>query len=287
MIDRILEQFARELDRFVELLPRLVVAVVALAFLTGLGILVARGVSRILERTRRAGTYPAVARRVIRWVFVLLGLVAAFQILGLTGLAASLLATGGIVAVVFGFAFREIGENLLAGLFLAFGRSFEVGDLIESDGLRGVVRSIDLRHVHIRTADGCDIFIPSASIFRNPLQNFTRDGLRRADFRVGIDYGDDPARARQVVQDAVRATAGVRTEPPATVELAGFTSQYVELEALLWVDAWGDAPLAGVRSLAMESARDALAREGFTFSSQVTTALDLPEIRVRRPEEMS
>ena len=39
-------------------------------------------------------------------------------------------------------------------------------------------------------ADSRDIFVPSAQIFRNVLVNYTRDGLRRGDFVVGIDYGD-------------------------------------------------------------------------------------------------
>jgi len=45
-------------------------------------------------------------------------------------LSRELLATGGVVAIVLGFAFREIGENLLAGIFLNFSRPFEVGDLV-------------------------------------------------------------------------------------------------------------------------------------------------------------
>ena len=142
-----------------------------------------------------------------------LGLVLALQILGLTAMAASLLATGGIVAIVFGFAFREIGENLLAGIFLAISRSFEVGDLIESNDLRGIVRDIDLRQVHVRTPDGRDIFIPSAQIFKNPLVNFTRDHLRRAQFTIGIDYRDDPERARHILATAVAEHEAVLERP--------------------------------------------------------------------------
>ena len=143
--------------------------------------------------------------------------------LKLTALATSLLATGGLMAVVLGFAFRDIGENLLAGVLLAFSRSFDVGDLIESSGLQGRVRAIELRHVHIRTADGCDIFIPSAAIFRNPLHNFTRDGLRRGRFTVGIDYGDDPVRALEILAETVGSTPGVLPEPKSSVAMSGFT----------------------------------------------------------------
>jgi small conductance mechanosensitive channel len=205
-----------------------------------------------------------------------LGLVSAFHLLGLTGVATSLLATGGLMAIVLGFAFREIGENLLAGVFLAFSRSFDVGDLIESSGLLGTVRAIDLRQVHIRTGDGCDIFIPSASIYRNPLHNYTRDGLRRTDFTIGIDYGDDPERARGLILEALRATPGVLADPEPAVLLSGFSATTVDLQAFLWVNAFGPGPgLGEVRHAAMVAARQALAEAGFTFSGNVRTGVDL------------
>ena len=58
------------------------------------------------------------------WILSIIGLFVALNILGLKSLAASLLAGGGITAVVLGFAFRDIGENFLAGFFLAFSRPF-------------------------------------------------------------------------------------------------------------------------------------------------------------------
>lgn len=261
--------------------PRILGALAVFLLVLFFGFLVAFAVTRILDRTGRAGRYSRVVRRLIRWVFGALGLVLALHALGLTAIATSVLATGGVMAVILGFAFKDIGENLLAGIFLAFSRSFDVGDLIESGGLRGVVRSIDLRDTHIRTFDGCDIFIPSASIFRNPLMNFTRDGLRRGSFTVGIDYGDDPERARAVLQTTLPSVDAILDEPPPVVEISGFAPGHVELTVHVWVDTFSGFLLYKGQSAAMAACREALVEGGFTFSSQVTTALDVPPLEVR------
>jgi len=265
--------------------PELLVAAGVLFVLVGLGQLVGLGLARLLRRARRGDRYVRLTRRVVRWIFTLFGILLALQILGYTAVATSVLATGGVAAVVLGFAFKEIGENMLAGIFLAFSRSFDVGDLIESGGLRGVVRAIDLRATHIRTADGCDIFVPSSQIYRQPLMNFTRDGLRRGSFSVGIDYGDDPMRALGVLREAVTSVSGVLEQPAPAFELRELAGSWMELQAHLWVDIEdaerADASLSQVRSRAMAASRHALREAGFTLSPDTTTALAVPTLDVR------
>jgi len=253
--------------------------------LTAIGYLLSPGISRLAERSGSTSRWVRLSGRVVRWIFTFFGVLLALQHLGYTAVATSLLATGGVAAVVLGFAFREIGENMLAGIFLAFSRSFDLGDLIESGGLRGVVRDVQLRATHIRTADGCDIFIPSAQIFGQPLHNFTRDGLRRASFTIGIDYGDTPDQALAVVRDAVSGTRGVIDDPAPTFQLSQFSGSWMELEATLWVDVRdpeeSDGSLSTVRTRAMVATRAALLEAGFTLSSDTTTALALPPLQVR------
>jgi len=265
--------------------PELLVAAGVLFVLVGSGQLVGLGLARLLRRARRGDRYVRLTRRVVRWIFTLFGILLALQILGYTAVATSVLATGGVAAVVLGFAFKEIGENMLAGIFLAFSRSFDVGDLIESGGLRGVVRAIDLRATHIRTADGCDIFVPSSQIYRQPLMNFTRDGLRRGSFSVGIDYGDDPMRALGVLREAVTSVSGVLEQPAPAFELRELAGSWMELQAHLWVDIEdaerADASLSQVRSRAMAASRHALREAGFTLSPDTTTALAVPTLDVR------
>ena len=66
-----------------------------------------------------------------KWSFYIFGLIIALNIVGFGGIASSLIAGAGISAIIFGFAFKDIGENFLAGIILALKRPFEIEDIIE------------------------------------------------------------------------------------------------------------------------------------------------------------
>jgi len=283
-MERIADILASAMGPLAGLLPQIIAATLALVIFAVLGRAVALAADRVFARGEKAERYARLARRVIRWAFGLIGLILALQILGLTAVATSLLATGGLMAVMLGFAFREIGENLLAGLFLGLSRSFEVGDLIESSGHTGTVRDIELRHVHLRSADGRDIFIPSAQIFRNVLVNFTRDGLQRGEFVVGIDYGDSPEEARAVLHAEAVGVPHVLQQPPVAVQVSGFMPSYVELTVHFWVDSERGPGLPQVRTAVMEACLAGLKRGGFTLSAEVSSALSLSPVDVALQE---
>ncbi len=276
------ESFELQLQRLIEIAPQILAGFLFLVALVVIGRFTSNGVGRLLESEKTRGVKQVrLIKRLIRWVFNILGLIIALNLVGLTEVATSFLAAGGVMAVVLGFAFREIGENLLAGLFLSFSRSFDVGDLIESNGIRGVVKRIEIRDVHIRTADGCDIFIPSATIYKNSLHNFTRDGLRRGNFTIGIDYGDDLQKARELLLSTVKANNYTLNEPAPNIQISGFTPAYVEIEIFFWINTFSDGPgLTATKSQVMNECHQALAKNDFTFSSNVTTAIDMLPVKV-------
>ena len=275
-MEALMTSLQRDWESLVQLAPRLVAALLVLGVLIWVGRLVGRLVVKLLERGKLTRTHKSFFRHLVTWLFGMLGVILALNVLGLQGLAAGLLAGGGMTAVVLGFAFRGIGENLLAGFFLAFSRPFEVGDLIQSGEFQGIVRGIELRCTHIRAADGRDVYIPSSQIFNEPVVNFTRDGLRRLSFRLGIDYGDDTERAGTLLLETIRGTEHVLEDPGPAVVLAALQPQYQEFEVAFWVDMFHKGvDLATIRSSAMARCRRAILEAGFTVSANVSTAVAL------------
>ena len=269
------------LPTLVNLLPSLAGAAFVVGLFFALGRVAGRTIDRISDRREESRQTARLTRRLVAGTLNLVGLVLALQILGLTRVATSLLATGGFAAIVLGFAFREIGENLLAGVMLGLSRSFEVGDLIESSGYTGEVRDIRVRHVHLRTADGRDVFVPSASILKNVLVNFTRDDLRRGEFTLGIDYGDTLDEALRLALDAVRGTEGVLEEPGIGARIGSFEPPDVQVKVLFGVRADGGTGLSTIRSRARGAVLQALRRAGMTVSADVTSALTVAPLDVR------
>lgn len=275
MIDSLQDAILFEYERLIAFLPRFVLAlfVVFIVYMIGRG--VAAGTVRLLKRSSIPATYHDYFSRLIKGIGAFLAFVVFLNLIGYQAFAASLLAGGGLTAVMLGFAFKDIGENFLAGFFLAFSRPFTTDDLIETDGLQGKVKSIQLRHTHIRTSEGCDVFVPSAQLFTKPLYNYTIDGLRRGGFTVGIDYADDSEKAAALLLDTIQSIGGVLETPKPTVQVKGFDPNFVELEVHFWIRAKDqEAGLSVVRTRAMNKCRKMLFEQNFTVSANVSTAIE-------------
>ena len=69
-------------------------------------------------------------------------------ILGFGNITDKILAGTIITTFIVGFALKDIGENFLAGILMAFRRPFKIGDLIEVQKIRGKVKELSLRDQH-------------------------------------------------------------------------------------------------------------------------------------------
>ena len=286
-MELITESLRADWAAFLRFAPRLFYALVLLIIVLLVAKFAAQMTAKVLRRTGRIGANDRFLQKLVSWSISSIGILLVLGVLGFQGIAASLLATGGVVAIVLGFAFREIGENLLAGFFLAFSRSFELGDLIKTGGLTGIVRSVELRYVHIRTFDACDVYVPSAQIFREPLYNYTRDGLRRPSFTIGVAYHDDPKQIVALLEKVTRSVPDVLADPEPFVTLKEFAAQYVQYEVFFWLDVnQSKRGFIGTSNDVKISCWRALRDAGMTFSTDVTTGLDIqsaPAVNINFP----
>lgn len=281
MLETLIDSFWMEFERFVEFFPRLLIALVLAGVVYIIGRGIAKVIVRLLKRTDMPVTYHEFFRKMVSGLGIFLSIVIFLNLIGYSALAASLVAGGGLTAVMLGFAFKDIGENFLAGFFLAFSRPFNTDDVIETENIIGLVKSIQLRQTHIRTADGCDVFVPSSQLFTKPLRNYTLDGLRRGSFTVGIDYHDDSEKALELILKAVSETKGVLKRPAPSTSMKGFDPSFVEIQAFFWISSKDqELNLGVVRTRAMEQVRRTLIENGFTFSSNMSTAIDMHPLDV-------
>jgi small-conductance mechanosensitive channel len=111
-------------------------------------------------------------------------------VIGFDDVTNKILAGAGLTTFIIGFALKDIGENFLAGILMAFQRPFRIGDLIQIDNVKGRVIEMNLRSTTIKTLDGIDAYVPNASILKNNLENFTIDELMRSQFIVSISHDE-------------------------------------------------------------------------------------------------
>lgn len=192
------------------------------------------------------------------------------HLLGLTGIAGGLLAGAGVSALIFGFAFKDIAENFLAGIILAFDRPFSLDDTVRIGDQVGHVKALNFRTTHIKTFDEKDVFIPNSKIIKESLVNLTRDGLIRLEFLVGIAYEDDIAKAIECILLTTRKIEGVleAKEPFAVVEELGTST--VNIRVFFWSET--DDYKKGVlitKSTVIKNVKEALISTGFTLPADI------------------
>lgn len=240
-------------------------------------ILLARLVRRVVRGRIKPHTRNPLAAdflgQFVGTAVVFMGVLAMLRLLGHGNVISTLLAGAGILAFVIGFAFKDIGENFLAGIMLALKSPFRINDLIETGGITGRVRELNLRETRVKCADGRDVFIPNGQILKSPLTNFTMDGHQRQEFTVGVGYGTDLPALLEALKATVQGVPGVNdgNRAPAVLVDRAATST-VELKVLFWVNTTAGG--AGrrpdvVRSEAIIAALDLLARRGVDMPADI------------------
>lgn len=202
-----------------------------------------------------------------------LTIVVALRIIGFTDLTSNLLAGAGIITAILGFAFKDIGENFLAGILLAFKSPFKINDLIETEGVIGNVVDLTIRETRIKTLDGKDVFIPNGQIIKNPLYNYTIDGFLRYDFVVGLDYNSNIKQAIQVIIDTVNNVENVlKGDKKPTVAVEEFAPSTINIRVFFWIDTFQSRSKSyhiGIKSEVMKRVLESLTQEGFGLPADI------------------
>ncbi len=146
----------------------------------------------------------------------------------------TLLGAAGIVGIAIGFASQTSVSNIISGLFLITDKAFEINDVISVGNTTGVVLSIDLLSVKLRTFDNKLVRIPNETLIKSELTNITRFPIRRLDIPVGVAYKENIGKVRDILLDIAKQEPLCLNEPDPMVIMAGFGSSSVDLLLLVW-----------------------------------------------------
>jgi small-conductance mechanosensitive channel len=189
--------------------------------------------SRLLPKTSMApGQRYAFARAIAYGVF-LIGLVVGLQSSGLN--LNSLLVLGGAVGVGLGFGLQNIANNFVSGLILLFEQPIRVGDRVEVGNTIGDVVKIAMRSTWIRTNENVVIIVPNSEFVSERVTNWTaNDPLVRFSLSIGVGYGSDVEKVREVLFTVARANPDVLRTPEPEVLFNGFGDSALNFELRVW-----------------------------------------------------
>jgi small conductance mechanosensitive channel len=276
MIDILLSNLDELLLAATNILPKIIAALIAFLIVILFGRTSSKVIKKLLSKSDISEIHSDLCLKISKIFFLFIAVILFLNIVGLKSIAAGLFAGGGVVAVVSGFALREIGENFFAGMLLSFNRPFKKGDLIKSGNYEGSVKSIDVRNTHIRSSDGQDIFIPSAQIYKNALINYTKDGLRRFSLKIGISYDNDIHLACKIINQEMLKVPGIIKTPKPNVSLNEMLPNYVNIEMFFWVNVFSsNNNVSKIRTDLGSRIKEELLNNDFTLSTDVSSNLNL------------
>ncbi len=250
------------LAAFVGRLPYLVIAVLVYAAFHVTARWSRRLIGRLTESRRKHRNVGLVLGRLVEGGLMLMGVLVALVIAVPSFKPAQLIQILGISGVAIGFAFRDILQNFLAGILILLTEPFRIGDQIIVDAYEGTVEDIQTRATSIRTYDGRRVVIPNSNLFTQSVTVNTAFETRRLQYDIGIGYGDDIARAREVIIGALRGVHGVIQDPAPEALVVDLAGSSVNIRARWWINPPQRTDVVASLDQALAAIKAALVAEG-------------------------
>jgi small conductance mechanosensitive channel len=149
----------------------------------------------------------------------------------------SFVAILGAAGLAVGLALQGSLSNFAGGVLILVFKPFRVGDTIEAQGTIGSVESIDILYTKIRNFDNKVVTVPNGALANNSIINYSQKPTRRVEIKVGVAYGTDLKKTRQVILDVLKQDERIHGEPEPVVKFTNFGDSSLDLTIRVWVDA--------------------------------------------------
>lgn len=161
---------------------------------------------------------------VFKFIKYLVYIVVVFAVLSFAGVNVTpFLAASAALLVGLGLALQELFQDVIGGIFIIIDKSLLVGDIVEIEGKVGRVIDIKLRTTRAVTRDDKIIIIPNHKFITDTIYNYTQNRrTTRESVQVGVAYGSDTAKVKELLLESVAKQAGVLKSPKPFVLFENF-----------------------------------------------------------------
>lgn len=153
-------------------------------------------------------------------------------ILDTVGVNPSLLLAGPLAVLVgLGLGIQQIFQDIVSGIVLLFEGTINIGNIVEVDGIVGVVKKIKLRTSEVVTRDQINIIIPNNKLVSEKVINWSYNRKNtRFHVEVGVAYGTDPDLVKQLLEDAAKEHPDVVKVPEPLARFENFGDSALEFK---------------------------------------------------------
>jgi len=112
----------------------------------------------------------------------------------------------GVGGIIIAFAVQEPLANFICGLLIIFTKLIVEGEAIEISGTAGIVDSIGINHVTLKTFDGKSIVIPGKKVWSSEITHYWPSEVRRNELKIGVSYSSDLNKVLEVLNDVFQSS---------------------------------------------------------------------------------
>ena len=203
----------------------------------------------IRPTSHRARSVLSLTASLVRYVAVIVILCGGLGILGVN--IGTIIASVGVLALIVGFSAESLIADVVIGAFMLLENQYNVGDIVEVNGFRGVVTRIGIRTTSI-TDGGGNVKIINNSEMKNILNRSDNNSWSVSD--ISIPYETDLAqlesRLPALLEEIRAARSDVMLDAPQYLGVQSLDASGVVLR--FWVKVAEKDIYAGTRALNRE-----------------------------------
>jgi small-conductance mechanosensitive channel len=178
------------------------------------------------------------AQMLRNWLMIVVGLLLAIGTLSFLGIPITVFAFfGGALAIGIGFGMQTLIKNFISGIIVLAERKIRVGDVIEVDGIRGVVVEVNTRSSVVRSADDEETLIPNSIFLENRVTHLTLSSRKvRRTLRLGVAYGTHPQTVMEILTEAAGRHGRICKDPAPFAIFEDFGDNSLIFSLFFWVE---------------------------------------------------
>lgn len=197
--------------------PKLITAI--LIYVVGMWIIkkIIGGTRKVMSKSKYDDSLQRFLLNLFSWALKIFLIIIVISRLGVdvTTFAAVIAAAG----LAVGLALQGSLSNFAGGVLLMIFKPYRIGDLIEAQGTLGVVKEIEIFTTKLVTPQNKLAIVPNGAMANGNIINYTAEGRMRVDTVVGVGYGEDIKKTKEVLMNVLTSNPKVLQDPAPSVNV--------------------------------------------------------------------
>ncbi|QLG44526.1 mechanosensitive ion channel family protein [Costertonia aggregata] len=219
---------------FWEALPSLVLAIILLI----VGTYIIRLINKLVRKFFQKKDYdPSLETFLQSFISIALKIILFVLVITQLGVqSSSLVAIIGAAGLAIGLALQGSLSNFAGGVLILLFKPFKVGDFISAQGVDGTVKEISIFTTKLNTFGNQVAIIPNGQLSNNNIINYNAESTRRDKIDVGIGYGSNIKKAKDILLQICAENENILKEPAPEVYVGELADSSVNLTLRFWAN---------------------------------------------------